>query len=200
MEIYFSLQAALCFSIAHILIRRGLIESNAMTGSFISLTMSAAVLWLLVPFVAPLSALWTPGMAIFLAAGILAPGIGRTLGYVGIEKIGVARSVPIANSSPIFASMFAVVFLAENWVVQNILGTMLVIGGVIVLSIARPAQGEWRKLDVIYPLVGAMAFGGSAILRKAGLGLVHVPILAAAVTAGAAGPFLFFFLPMRGGG
>jgi uncharacterized membrane protein len=170
-----------------------------MTGSFISLTMSAAVLWLLVPFIAPLSALWTPGIAIFLAAGILAPGIGRTLGYVGIEKIGVARSVPIANSSPIFASIFAVVFLAETWVVQNILGTMLVIGGVIVLSIARPAQGEWRKLDVVYPLVGAMAFGASAILRKAGLGFVNIPILAAAVTAGAAALFSFCLLQMQGG-
>jgi uncharacterized membrane protein len=199
MEIYFSLQAALCFSIAHILIRRGLIESNAMTGSFISLTMSAAVLWLLVPFVVPLSALWTPFIAIFLAAGILAPGIGRTLSYIGIEKIGVARSVPIANSSPIFASVFAVIFLAETWVLQNIVGTTLVIAGVIILSVAKPFQGEWRKLDVVYPLVGAMAFGASAILRKAGLGFVDIPLLAAATTAGAAALFSFCLLQMQGG-
>jgi drug/metabolite transporter, DME family len=199
MAIYFSFQAALCFSIAHILIRRGLVESNAMTGSFISLTISALVLWLLVPFIAPLSVLWTPFIATFLVAGILAPGIGRTLSYVGIEKIGVARSVPIANSSPIFASVFAVVFLAETWVPQNILGTVLVIGGVIILSVAKPTQGEWRKLDVVYPLVGAMAFGASAILRKAGLGFVNIPILAAAVTAGAAALFSFYLLQMQGG-
>jgi drug/metabolite transporter, DME family len=199
MEIYFSLQAALCFSIAHILIRRGLVESNAMTGSFISLTMSAAVLWLLVPFIAPLSALLTPAIAIFLAAGILAPGIGRTLSYIGIEKIGVARSVPIANSSPIFASVFAVIFLAETWVLQNIVGTALVIAGVIILSVAKPFQGEWRKLDVVYPLVGAMAFGASAILRKAGLGFVDIPLLAAATTAGAAALFSFCLLQIQGG-
>jgi drug/metabolite transporter, DME family len=199
MTIYFSFQAALCFSIAHIFIRRGLVESNAMTGSFISLTMSAAVLWLLVPFFVPLSALWTPAVAIFLAAGIFAPGIGRTLSYVGIEKIGVARSVPIANSSPIFASIFAVIFLAETWVLQNIVGTLLVIGGVIILSMAKPAQGEWRKLDVVYPLVGAMAFGASAILRKAGLGFVNIPLLAAAITAGAAAIFSFVLLQIQGG-
>jgi DME family drug/metabolite transporter len=199
MAIYFSFQAALCFSIAHILIRRGLVGSNAMTGSFISLTVSALVLWSLVPFFTPLAALWTPAIAIFLGAGILAPGIGRTLSYVGIEKIGVARSVPIANSSPIFASMFAVIFLAENWVVQNILGTLLVIAGVIILSLAKPAQQEWRKLDVVYPLIGAMAFGASAILRKAGLGFVNVPILAAAVTAGAAALFSFCLLQIQGG-
>ena len=199
MDIYFSFQAALCFSIAHILIRRGLVQSNAMTGSFISLSMSAAVLWLLFPFFAPLSALWTPAALIFVVAGIFAPGIGRTLSYVGIEKIGVARSVPIANSSPIFASIFAVIFLAEVWVLQNIVGTLLVISGTIVLSMAKPAQGEWRKLDVLYPLVGAMAFGASAILRKAGLDYVGIPVMAAAVTAGSAAIFSFILLQIRGG-
>jgi drug/metabolite transporter, DME family len=198
-EIYFSFQAALCFSVAHILIRRGLVESNAMTGSFISLSMSAVVLWALVPFLTSVSALWSPPLLIFIAAGILAPGIGRTLSYVGIEKIGVARSVPIANSSPIFASIFAVIFLAEAWVLQNIVGTLLVISGVVMLSLAKPAKDEWRKLDIVYPLVGSMAFGGSAILRKAGLDFVDSPVLAAAVTAGAAAIFSFALLQVRGG-
>lgn len=199
MDIYFSFQAALCFSIAHIFIRRGLVGSNAMTGSFISLSMSAAILWLLLPFFAPISALWTPVSLVFVLAGIFAPGIGRTLSYVGIEKIGVARSVPIANSSPIFASVFAVLFLAEAWVLQNIVGTLLVISGVIILSVAKPAQGEWRKLDIIYPLVGAMAFGASAIMRKAGLGYVDIPVMAAAVTAGSAALFSLALLQFRGG-
>jgi uncharacterized membrane protein len=199
MAVYFAFQAALCFSIAHILIRRGLIDSNAMTGSFISLSMSGVVLWLAVPFFVPLTALWNPAALIFIAAGIFAPGIGRTLSYVGIEKIGVARSVPIANSSPIFASIFAVIFLAEAWVLQNVIGTLLVISGVIVLSMAKPAQGEWRKIDVIYPLIGALAFGASTTLRKAGLGFINIPLLAAAVTAGAAAIFSFILLQIQGG-
>ena len=199
MEIYFSFQAALCFSIAHILIRRGLIESNAMTGSFISLSITATVLWLMFPFFAPFSALWTPVSLIFVAAGIFAPGIGRTMSYVGIEKIGVARSVTVANSSPIFASLFAVIFLAEVWLPQNILGTLLVISGAIALSISKPAHGPWRKLDIIYPLIGAMAFGASAILRKTGLDYIPVPVLAAAVTAGSAALFSLALLQVRGG-
>jgi drug/metabolite transporter (DMT)-like permease len=99
MDIYFSFQAALCFSIAHILIRRGLVESNAMTGSFISLFMTAGLLWLVVPIFVRLEELWQVAVFFFIAAGIFAPGIGRTLSYFGIEKIGVARAVPIVNSS-----------------------------------------------------------------------------------------------------
>jgi drug/metabolite transporter, DME family len=199
MEIYFSFQAALCFSIAHIFIRRGLVESNAMTGSFISLSTTATVLWLLFPFFAGLSDLWTPASLIFVAAGIFAPGIGRTMSYVGIEKIGVARSVPIANSSPIFASILAVIFLAEVWLLQNIVGTLLVISGVVALSMAKPAQGRWRKFDVIYPAIGALAFGASSILRKAGLEYVAIPVMAGAVTAGTAAIFSFALIQFRGG-
>jgi uncharacterized membrane protein len=198
-DLYFSFQAALCFSIAHIFIRRGLVESNALTGSFISLTMSAVACWLLVPFLMTGSIVWFPALLVFIAAGIFAPGIGRTLSYIGIERIGVARSVPIANSSPIFASVFAVVFLGESWVPKNILGTLSVIVGVVVLSMSKPAHGPWRKLDVIYPLIGAVAFGASTTLRKLGLGYSNIPILAAALTAGSAAVFSFVLLQLQGG-
>jgi DME family drug/metabolite transporter len=196
---YFSLQAALCFAIGHILIRRGLVQSNAITGSFISLSISAGVLWFLVPFFAPLSAFWNAALAYFVIAGIFAPGIGRTLSYVGIERIGVARSVPIVNSSPIVASIFAVFYLGEAWVFQNIIGTVLVIFGVIMLSIAKPPTAQWRKTDIIYPILGAIAFGISANLRKAGLEAIDVPVLAAAVTAITAALFSFGVLQVNGG-
>ena len=91
------------------------------------------------------------------------------------------------------------IFLAEAWVLQNIVGTVLVISGVIVLSMAKPLQGEWRKIDVIYPLIGAVAFGASSTLRKAGLGFVDIPLLAAAVTAGTAAVFSFTLVQIQGG-
>src|SRR5215510_5381541 len=146
---YFAFQAALCFSVAHILVRRGLVNSNALTGSFISLATSAAAFWMLLPWFVPLSALWAPAIIYFVVAGFFAPAVGQTLGYLGIERIGVARSAPIVNSAPIFSSLLAVFFLGEVWVFQNIIGTSLVIIGVIILSSIRPSGGAWRKRDVI---------------------------------------------------
>lgn len=199
MAIYFSFQAALFFSIAHILIRRGLVASNAMTGSFISLSMTAGLLWLVVPFLVPLAQLWQSAVLFFVVAGIFAPGMGRTLSYFGIEKIGVARSVPIVNSSPIFASVFAVLFLGEGWALQNVAGTLLVIAGVVMLSMAKPPTGEWRKVDVIFPVLGAIAFGISTTLRKAGLGFVDIPLGAAACTATTGFLFCVILLRTQGG-
>ena len=196
---YFAFQAALCFSIAHIFVRRGLVNSNALTGSFISLGTSAAIFWLLALALVPLSTLRAPGVGYFIAAGVFAPAIGQTLGYVGMEKIGVARSAPIVNTSPIFSSIFAVFILGEVWTRQNMLGTCLVILGIIVLSSSKAAAGEWRKKDVIYPLLGAVAFGISTTLRKSGLMTVPLPLLAAAVTVGTAFVVLLLIIRVRGG-
>lgn len=196
---YFAFQAALCFSIAHVFVRRGLVNSNALTGSLISLGTSAAIFWLLALALVPLSALRAPGVGYFVAAGVFAPAIGQTLGYVGMEKIGVARAAPIVNTSPIFSSLFAVFFLGELWTGQNMLGTSLVIAGVIVLSSSKPAKGEWRKKDIIYPLLGAVAFGVSTTLRKSGLMTIPLPLLAAAITVGTAFVVLSFIIQVRGG-
>ncbi|HTN69788.1 MAG TPA: DMT family transporter [Methylomirabilota bacterium] len=196
---YFCFQAALCFSIAHVLVRRGLVNSNALTGSFVSLITSAAAFWILLPFFVPLSALWVPTIGYFIAAGFFAPAIGQTLGYLGIERIGVARSMPIVNSAPIFSSLLAFLFLGELWVLQNIIGTALVIIGVIILSSSQPAGRQWRKVDLVYPILGALAFGISTTLRKTGLMAIQIPILAAAVTVGTAFFVLLAIIQVRGG-
>lgn len=196
---YFSFQAAFLFAVSHVMIRRGLVGSNAITGSFISLTMSASVLWLLSLFFIPLPSFWSPALGYFLLAGIFAPGLGRTLNYVGIEKIGVARAVPVTNASPMFASVFAFAFLGEEWTLVNILGTSMVVLGVLILSTTKPRKGEWRKIDAIYPILGAVSFGISANLRKLGLTVHNLPLMAATVTATTAFLFSLGMLSSKGG-
>jgi DME family drug/metabolite transporter len=176
-----------------------LVHSNAFTGSLISLGTSAAIFWLLVFAFVPISALQMPAVGYFVAAGFFAPAIGQTLGYIGMERIGVARSSPIVNTSPIFSSVLAVIFLGEAWVLQNIVGTFLVILGVVILSSGRLEQGDWQKKDVLYPILAAMAFGISTTLRKAGLTTVPVPVLAAAITVGTAFVVLLIIFHFRGG-
>ena len=196
---YYAFQAALCFSIAHIFVRRGLVGSNALTGSIISLGTSSIIFWTLASLLAPLQLLRSPVIGYFIAAGFFAPAIGQTLGYVGMERIGVARSSPIVNTSPIFSSILAVVFLGEIWVTQNIVGTCLVILGVIILSSTTSAQGDWRAKDIVYPLLAALAFGVSTTFRKTGLMAIQIPLLAAAVTVGTAFFVLLGIVQIKGG-
>src|SRR5678816_654200 len=95
---YYAFQAALCFSIAHIFVRRGLAGSNALTGSVISLGTITVIFWTLAIVLAPLTLFASPAIGYFMAGGFFAPALGQTLGYIGMESIGVARSMPIVNT------------------------------------------------------------------------------------------------------
>jgi drug/metabolite transporter, DME family len=196
---YFSFQTALLFSITHIFVRRGLVRSNALTGSLISLGTSAVIFWVLLLAFIPLSNLRNPGLGYFIAGGVFAPAIGQTLGYIGMERIGVARSSAIVNTSPIFSSVLAVIFLGELWGFQNIVGTCLVILGVVILSSSKSVEGSWRKKDLLFPILGAMVFGISTTLRKTGLTVIPQPLLAAAVTVGTAFLVLLMIIYFQGG-
>jgi drug/metabolite transporter, DME family len=196
---YFSLQSALLFSITHIFVRRGLLRSNALTGSLISLGTSTVIFWFLVVVFIPVSSLLSPNIGYFVAGGVFAPAIGQTLGYLGMERIGVARASSIVNTSPIFSSVLAVLLLGERWVLQNIGGTCLVIIGVVILSSGKLEARPWQKKDLIYPLLAAGAFGISTNLRKTGLAAIPEPLLGAAVTLATAFVTLLFIIRCRGG-
>ena len=78
---YYALQAAFCFSVAHIFVRRGLVHSNALTGSLISLGTSAVGILDFSSFCLPrLLHSKSSSIGYFAAAGLFAPAIGQTLG------------------------------------------------------------------------------------------------------------------------
>jgi len=181
-----ALLASLLFAVTHILFRRGLIASNAIAGSIFSLTMSVIILWSVAPFFLSWSSFRSPAFWYFVAAGILAPGLGRTLSFLAMERVGVARAVSIVNSAPIFASIFAVILLGEVWPLQNMLGTCLVVLGVVILSLPGRKERQWRTIDLYYPILGAFLYAGATNLRKFGFVLDNAPFMAAVVTATAA--------------
>ncbi len=199
MTVYISILAASCFSFSHVMNRRGLVMSNAMTGSLFSISISAITLWVLVPFFIPLSSFWTSAIWYFVLSGIFAPGLGRTFNFIGIEKVGLARSVPISNSSPMFASILAVLIMGETWTLQNVMGTSLVILGVVILSQKGSRQSQWRKIDLIYPIMASFSFAISSNLRKLGLLAEDIPLMAAAVTATTALLFVLTVIKAQGG-
>ncbi|MGH7843998.1 MAG: DMT family transporter [Candidatus Binatia bacterium] len=199
MSIYFALQAGFFFACSHVLIRRGLVNSNAVTASLISLSATAVISGILALFMVPLESFLTPALWYFVLAGIFAPGLGRTLTYLGIERIGVSRSVPVVNSSPLFASVLAILVLGEDWPLQNFFGTCLVICGVIILSRSQSEKKDWRLSDLLLPIAGALAFAVSSNLRKLGLQAENIPLMATTVTAGTAACFACMFVRFRGG-
>ena len=180
---FFGILASLCFAFSNVLNRRGLVGSNAITASLISLIMSAVALWSLVPIFLTLSSFRTPAVLYFLAAGIFAPGLGRFLNFKGMELVGMGRAIAITNTYPMVASVLAVFVVGEIWTIQNFIGTSFVILGIVILSMQGEAKGSWRKIDLIYPIMAALSFGVASNLRKLGLLVINVPIMGAALTS-----------------
>lgn len=181
MSEFLALSSAFCFSISHIIIRRGLAHTDAVTGSLISIGLTAVTLWLVALVYLPFEAFRTPVVWYFAVSGIFAPGLGRILVYVGISRIGVARSVPVSSSSPMFASILAVLLIGEQWSLQNIAGTCLVVLGVIIMSRSRTEERTWRKRDIVFPIMAALSFAIAANLRKMGLLIENLPLMASTV-------------------
>jgi uncharacterized membrane protein len=199
MGVWFALLSSLAFAVSHIFIRRGLAQSNPTAGFCISISISALVLWFLAAMYLPLSSFWTHAILYFALSGIFATGLGRMLIYVGIDRIGVARSVPVAGSAPMFASILAVLVIGETWSLQNFSGTLLVILGIVVISRSRTEKMDWSTRDLIYPIMAALVFGLAANVRKLGLLVENVPLMASTVNATTGLLFSPLMIYARGG-
>lgn len=143
----------------------------------------------------PLDQITTRGLEYFVLAGIFAPGVARTFREVGMMRLGVAITSPIAATNTLFAVIFATLFLQEPVTLSLIVGAVLVVGGVNVLSYRRGLR-TWRRRDLIYPLIAALLFAASTNIRKVGLQTCELPILGAAITSSSSLIILFstFFL------
>lgn len=183
MAIFYSLIASLSFAGSHILIRRGLARSNPLAGFTISIVISALTLWSMAAATLPLAVFWTHAILYFAVGGLFASGLGRWLVYVSIDRLGVARSIPVVSTTPMFASIMAVILVGEHWTLGAFFGTVLIICGVVVISRTHEQKSDWRRWDLIFPLLGALSFSFSASVRKLGFLIDNLPLMASCVNA-----------------
>ena len=65
----------------------------------------------------------------FLVMGIVNFPIGRYFNMLSIQRIGIARSMPVLGASPLFAVIMSVVLLGENPTIPIGIGAVCVIAG-----------------------------------------------------------------------
>lgn len=195
----FALLASLGFATSHILIRRGLAESNPLAGFCISIAISAVTLWALAAVSLSFAVFSTRALWFFVLGGLFASGLGRWLIYIGIDRLGVARSIPVASTSPMFASMLAVFIVGEQWTLLAFFGTLLIISGVIVISQTHSHVAAWRKADLVFPILAALSFALAANARKLGFLIENAPLMASCVNATTGLVLAVLLVAARGG-
>jgi drug/metabolite transporter (DMT)-like permease len=182
LPILLGLFASFWFAISMILINRGVLDIDYFRGLLTNLGVNALFLWLYILVVGDGVSLWTPANLIFVLVGVFVPGVARFFIFKGMERLGASITSCLTNSTPLFATLFAVLFLHERPTITNLSGTLLIVMGIISLS-WKGANKTWQSRDLLFPLIAAFLFAARDNMVRLGLLQIDAPIVGAAIAA-----------------
>ena len=121
---------------------------------------------------------------LLVASTLMGLGIGDSLYFEALKRIGVARAMPISMAYPVLAAIGAVVLLHETLGGLAALGIALTLGGVYLVA-ARPltveeaprARGYW--VGVALAATAAVSWSCSTLALGPAMKLVDVPTASA---------------------
>ena len=166
-----ALVAAFLSAGATIFIRQGLRDNTPYTGFWINLVVGTIGLWVGVLAMGGVGRVSAAGLGLFALAGLIGTVGGRLLRFVSIETVGASIAAALTNMNPLISSALAILLLGEQVTLPIVVGTLVIVGGTVLLSAGGRRIGL-RPGQLALPLLSAMCFGVVAILRK--LGLSHM--------------------------
>ncbi len=173
--------ASLSYSISLIGIRQGVRSATPITGVLILNATVAVLGFCIAASLGTLQKSMLVPVLLYLIGGCLGQGIGQITNAIGIEKMGVSRSVPIQSSTPIFSVTFAMIFLGERPGAAVGMGTLLIVAGVCLLSAAgRRDHQSFKRFfrgSLVYPLASAVSYGVLPVLANYAFSYQRTPIV-----------------------
>ena len=98
------------------------------------------------------------GIAPFLLAGAIAPGISNLFITVGIREAGSSRASVAFGMAPLFAVTIAVLVFDERPGALVLLGAVLIVCGGVALALEPERPRHVRRIGIAFALVGAALF------------------------------------------
>ena len=122
------------------------------------------------------------GAIIFALIGIFFPAAVTLFVFTGTDKLGATTANAVSNTTPMFAILFAILFLGETLTLERVLGAVTVVAGVITLSWdEKGRKRDWPLWALLLPIGAASSRGGGLALTKFGLGVWPDPFAAALI-------------------
>ncbi|MEM7407950.1 MAG: DMT family transporter, partial [Pseudomonadota bacterium] len=181
-SVMLSLAAACLFGLGAQFARLGLRTLSAQDGAGISILSAFLLYWLVSPWYLD-SAWWGSSVVwLFALVGLFRPAISTTFAMTGTAILGATISTTVASTSPFFGLLFGVVFLNEPLTPGVALGTLGIIGGVMLLAWRGGAvAGNWPLWALLLPLGAAVIRVTAHLLTKIGMEEVASPFFAGLV-------------------
>ena len=132
--IVLAILSAFSWAIAIIFIRKNLHESNIISATAVSTVISALIIWPLALLFTNFNTISFESILFFALAGFIAPGITNLIYNKGMDVVGVTVSASIFATYPMYSSIFAIILLNERVILENFIGIILIIFGVIIIE------------------------------------------------------------------
>jgi drug/metabolite transporter (DMT)-like permease len=174
-----ALLAAALLGTAIVLARVGLRTLDPVRGALVSVPSTMLLYWLLALFFLEGGGWNASAFAIFALVGLVFPAVVTLLGFESNRRIGPTVTGTVASTTPLFATLGALVLLGEPLTLQAATGTAAIVLGVIALSwrgAERPST--WAAWVFVLPLAAAAIRGGAQTAVKGGLALWPDPFVA----------------------
>ena len=167
---------AICYASALVASRRGLQYSTPDTVTCVSILVQNVALWSAVFLTGGIPPLSWVALGIFCIVGTFQMGV-RLLAYTGVLKIGASRSSSLQSISPLIAATIAITVLKEPASTLIIAGTVLVVGGIVLVSWkAERELPSFRWWHLLLPVGAACLTGINHPLRRYAFSLSNEPL------------------------
>ena len=180
---FLSLFTALCYGASAVFARKGMKTSNPLTGAIVGALVQVMIIAFVLIFNMPEYINWT-AVAYFIVSGLLASTLGRLFNYAAIERLGVSLASTIIGSSPLFSTIFAVLFIGEKVAMSTIVGSLLIVGGIGIIRGLERSDSTINNSALLIPIGASVFYGASSVVRKIGLNLQPDSTFGALIGAG----------------
>jgi drug/metabolite transporter (DMT)-like permease len=177
---FFALVTAICYAAALVSSRLGLRYSTPDTVTLVSILVQIVTLWSAVYWTGGMPKVSGVAVGIFCIVGLFQMGV-RLLAYTGVLKIGASRSSSLQSISPLISATIAISILGEPATPLILAGTLLVVGGIVLVSWkAERELPSFRWWHLLLPVGAACLTGMNHPLRRYAFGLSNEPLFFAA--------------------
>ncbi len=169
-----ALSAAIIFAWNTHVQRRALDDTDPDTGAFLSVAATAALCWVLSPFIVQWEWWSSPYVWLFAAIGLIFPAAGQWLQMRSVATVGPALTSSLAGLTPLFAVTIGVFWLGDTVSGQAVFGIMLMVFGLVLAAWSpKGIKRGWVLWAILLPIGAALARG----LAQPGLkfGFEHLP-------------------------
>jgi len=172
----FACATAICYAAALVSSRLGLRNSTPDTVTLVSILVQNVTLWSAVYWAGGVPKVAGVAVGIFCIVGLFQMGV-RLFAYTGVLKIGASRSSSLQSISPLISATIAITILGEPATPLIIAGTVLVVGGIVLVSWkAERELPSFRWWHLLLPVGAACLTGMNHPLRRYAFSLSNEPL------------------------